>query len=167
MSIETTSLRRDQFSDGAIELCDVFDFGPMAHAFDLNHLRPRYHSAISVDTSARHDHVARAPYQQRGRFQAAQEVRETRVMHERLPSDARGLGAGVLEGFETLRRHLTAVELAELRRFDRIRDRGQQMVAYRHREEIHDLAVRRLDTHRTDPHHVHKDVGTAAGHPTL
>src|SRR5229473_1999005 len=100
----------------------------MAHAFDLNHLGPRYGSAIGVDTSARDHHVARAPYQQRGRFQAAQEVRETRVMHERLPSDARGLGAGVLEGFETLRRHLTAVEFAELRRFDRIRDRGEKML---------------------------------------
>src|SRR6266481_1685474 len=114
MSIETTSLRRDEFSDGAIELCDVFDFGPMAHAFDLHHLRPRYSSAIGGDTSARDNHVARAPYQQRGRFQATQKVRETRVVHERPPSDARGLGAGVLEGFEALRRHLTAVEFAEL-----------------------------------------------------
>src|SRR6266849_10543972 len=129
----STSLRRDEFLHRVIELRNAFDLGPMAHAFDLHHLRPRYSSAIRIDTSARDNHVARAPYQQRGRFQAAQEVRETRVMHERLPSDARGLGAGVLEGFETLRRHLTAVEFAELRRFDRIRDRGQQMVAYRHR----------------------------------
>src|SRR5579864_5569273 len=164
MSIETTSLRHDEFLHGVIELRNVFDFGAVAYALDLNYLGHRYRSAIGVDTSARNDHVARAPYQQRRRFQAAQKVRETRVVHERLPSDARGLGAGVLEGFETLGRHLAAVEFAELGGFDGIGDRREQMVAYRHREEIHDLALGRLDTHRGDQHHVRENIGVGGGH---
>ena len=133
-----------------VELQGPLDFGPMTGACNLRHLGIAQRLFVGLDTSARNHLVAGAPHQQGGRLNPAQQMGQAGVVHVRLPAQARGLGTGVLEGLELFGGHLPAIDFGEFRRAFGIGHGDAQMTANRERKNVENLALRGLDSHRTD-----------------
>src|SRR6185437_1982477 len=86
-----------------------------------------------------HQRILAPPYYLR--WQAAdalQEMGQALAMKNRLPGDARGFRACVLEGLELLRGSLAAIELSELRRGLRIVDAQVERRALCDHEDVED-----------------------------
>src|SRR5215469_14993436 len=76
---------------------------------------------VGLRGAHRHQRILAAPDDlRRQAAYALQKVRQTPIVKNRLPGDARDFGARVLEGLELLRSPLAAIERGELRRALRI-----------------------------------------------
>ena len=84
-------------------------------------------------------------------------------MHIRLPADARAFRPGVFKGLELLRRHLAAVNAAELGG-TRVGHRSPQMGPNRHREDVPDFALFGLEPHRPHQNQMVENLGVGRDH---
>ena len=84
-------------------------------------------------------------------------------MHIRLPADTRAFRPGVFKRLELFRRHLAAVNAAELGR-TRVGNGGPQMGPNRHREDIPYFAFLGLEPHRADQNQVVENFGVGGNH---
>src|SRR5216683_2878802 len=113
--------------------------------------------SVRLRRAHRHQRVLAPPDDlRRQAAHALQKMRQALTMKNRLPGDARGLSARVLEGLELLRGALAAVELGELGRTLRIVDAQVERRALRDHEDVEDLALRRLYPQRRDQYHLAK-----------
>src|SRR5262249_18026795 len=137
----------------------------MAALGEYHELRAPYRSPVDLSGAARHYAILLAPQDESPHAaHAFEKVRQARIVHIGLPSDARGLRPALPPGLELLRRLLGAVEVRELWRARRIEHARSQVGLSGEKELIQDLAFRRPDPSSPDEHHLREQRGVVRRH---